>query len=230
MLYLQVRIYLEAGETMEERQLTMRQRQAQASKEKLRNIVFEMSKEKTLDEIKIKDIADEAGMSVGNFYSYFPSKESALIYSYKTKDDDWEKLGLEEIEDPLRRLCAIISTHLYSMIENSLCFDTQLYISQLKVYEEYFFTEDRFLHRASTRAVEEGQARGLINHRHSAYETAIRLLNFSRGLVYNYCISHKEDHKAWIRYAIEAQQEYIQLFLTEKGLSHMTEEMWTPVQ
>ena len=83
---------------------TTRQLQAQASKEKLRNIVFQMSKEKSLDEIRIKDICEEADMSVGNFYLYFPSKESALIYSYKTKDDDWATLGLEEIADPLLRL------------------------------------------------------------------------------------------------------------------------------
>ena len=192
---------------------TMRQLQAQASKQKLRDIVFQMSKEKTLDEIRIKDICKEAGMSVGNFYLYFPSKESALIYSYKTKDDDWATLGLEEIEDPLLRLT-----------ENSLCFDTQLYISQLKVYENYFFTEDRFLHRITRDAVSECQEAGLIKSKHTAYETALRLLNFSRGLVYNYCIGHKENHAEWLKYAIECQQEYIQLFLTEKGLSRLEQE------
>lgn len=105
---------------------TMRQRQALASKEKLQKIVHDLSCEKTLDEIRIKEIADAAGMSVGNFYLYFPSKESALIYFYKTKDDDWATLELEAIEDPLNRLCQIITTHLYSMIAHSLCFDTQL--------------------------------------------------------------------------------------------------------
>ena len=205
---------------------TSRQKQAQASKEKLQRIVFEMSQDRTLDEIRIKEIADEAGMSVGNFYSYFPSKESALIYSYKTKDDDWATLGLEAIANPLERLCQVITTHLYSMVEHSLCFDTQLYISQLKVYEEYFFTEDRFLHRVTTQAVSECQQKGLMRDRHSAYETAMRLLNFSRGLVYNYCIAHREDHEKWFRYAVECQQEYIQLFLTEMGMNEMNEGMW----
>ena len=210
-----------------EKSPTMRQLQAQASKQKLRDIVFQMSKEKTLDDIRIKDICKEAGMSVGNFYLYFPSKESALIYSYKTKDDDWATLGLEEIADPLLRLCQMITIHLYSMTENSLCFDTQLYISQLKVYEDYFFTEDRFLHRITRDAVSECQKSGLIKTKHSAYETALRLLNFSRGLVYNYCIEHKENHAEWLKYAIECQQEYIQLFLTEEGLSRLEQESET---
>lgn len=214
-----------------EKAKTNRQKQAEISKEKIQSIVRDMSCEKTLDEIRIKDICDAAGMSVGNFYLYFPSKESALIYSYKTKDDDWATLGLEDIEDPLKRLCQIITTHLYSMIANSLCFDTQLYISQLKVYEEYFFTKERFLHSTTTNAIEECQRTGLMNEKHGAYETAIRLLNFSRGLVYNYCIAHKEEHEQWIKYAIENQQEYIQLFLTEKGKERMASELnelWQP--
>ncbi|MCR5007584.1 MAG: TetR/AcrR family transcriptional regulator [Oribacterium sp.] len=214
-----------------EKNQTMRQKQAQISKEKIQRIIHDMSGEKTLDEIRIKDICDVAGMSVGNFYLYFPSKESALIYSYKTKDDYWATLGLEDIKDPLKRLCQIITTHLYSMIANSLCFDTQLYISQLKVYEEYFFTRERFLHKTTADAIQECQEKGLMNEKHSAYDTAIRLLNFSRGLVYNYCIAHVEEHEKWIKYAIENQQEYIQLFLTEKGKEKMESEiddLWQP--
>ena len=205
----------------------MRQLQAQASKEKLRDIVFQMSKEKTLDEIRIKDICDEAGLAIGSFYLYVPSKESALLYSYKTKDEDWSRLGLEDIDDPFLRLCRMITTHLYSMVENSLCFDTQLYISQLKVYEDYFFTEDRFLHRVTCKAVSECQESGLMKTKHTAYETAIRILNFSRGLVYNYCIGHNEDHANWLRYAIDCQQEYIQLFMTAKGIERLESERET---
>ena len=174
-----------------EKAQTMRQKQAQASKEKLQQIVFRLSQEKTLDEIRIKDICDEAEMSMGNFYLYFPSKESALIYSYKTKDDDWSTLGLEAIEEPLTRLCRTITT-----------------------------------------AIEECREKGLMNDKHSAFATAIRLLNFSRGLVYNYCIGHEENHDAWFKYAVECQQEYIQLFLTEKGKEYMEAamgEMWKPM-
>ena len=60
-----------------------RKLQAERMREKIQNIVFEMAKTKTLDEIKIKDIVTEANISVGNFYQYFESKEAALIYSYK---------------------------------------------------------------------------------------------------------------------------------------------------
>lgn len=194
---------------------TSRQLQAERMREKIQSIVMEMSKTKTLDEIRIKDVCAEAGISLGNFYHYFGSKEEALIYSYNYKDDLWRLEHFEEISDPLRRVERIIATHLESMVENSLCFDTQLYISQLKQYVEYFFTEDRYLHKIMIESIGQGQQCGEFRQEHSPREIARRLLNFSRGLVYNYCIEHRENHEEWIVYALDCQREYMGLFVTD---------------
>ena len=199
-----------------EQKKTSRQLQAEASREKLQQIVMDLCKTRTLDEIRIKDICEQAGMSLGNFYQYFSSKEDALIYSYKTKDDCWSRMRFEEIADPLERVKRIIATHLRSMTENSLCFDTQLYIAQLKQYGTYFFTQDRYITRIMRETVEAGQQAGEFDTRLTASEIVKRLLNFSRGLVYNYCIEHKENHPAWLQYALDCQSEYLTLFLTPK--------------
>ena len=192
-----------------------RKLQAERMREKIQNIVFEMSKTKALDDIKIRDIAKAANISVGNFYQYFDSREAALIYSYKTKDDIWESLHLEKIKDPLKRMERMVVTHLYSMTENSLCFDTQLYIAQLKKYEEYFFTNDRYIHRMMEETIAEGQKKGEFITTLTNREMRIRILNFSRGLVYNYCIEHKEDTEKWFEYALELQTEYMKIFVTD---------------
>ena len=199
-----------------EQKKTSRQLQAEASREKLQQIVMDLCKTRTLDEIRIKDICEQAGMSLGNFYQYFSSKEDALIYSYKTKDDCWSQMRFEEIADPLERVKRIIATHLRSMTENSLCFDTQLYIAQLKQYGSYFFTQDRYITRIMRETIEAGQQAGEFDTRLTAAEIVKRLLNFSRGLVYNYCIEHKENHPAWLQYAFDCQSEYLTLFLTPK--------------
>lgn len=65
-----------------EQKKTSRQLQAEASREKLQQIVMDLCKTRTLDEIRIKDICEQAGMSLGNFYQYFSSKEDALIIRY----------------------------------------------------------------------------------------------------------------------------------------------------
>ena len=125
-------------------------------------------------------------------------------------------MRFEEIADPLERVKRIIATHLRSMTENSLCFDTQLYIAQLKQYGSYFFTQDRYITRIMRETVEAGQQAGEFDTRLTASEIVKRLLNFSRGLVYNYCIEHKENHPAWLQYALDCQSEYLTLFLTPK--------------
>ena len=198
---------------MDRTKKTSRQLQAEASKEKLQRIILEMSCTKTLDEIRIKDICSRAEMSLGNFYQYFPSKEAALIYSYKTKDDQWHEEHFEETADPLDRVKRILSTHLRSMTEHSLCFDTQLYIAQLKHYDSYFFSSDRYLHQITRDSISAGQALGEFRDTLTAAEITRRLLNFSRGLVYNYCIEHIENHESWLAYAKQCQGEYLSLFL-----------------
>ena len=202
---------------------TSRQLQAERAKEKIQQIVFEMAKTKTLEEIKIKDIARRADMSVGNFYQYFPSKEAALLYSYKTKDDVWASLGLENIKDPLDRVQRIIVTHITSLVENSLCFDTQLYIAQLKEFDAYFFTDDRFVHKAIYRAVEEGQKNGQFITTLSPKQIGLRLLNFTRGSLYNYCTERRENHDKWLEYILTRQSEYMSLFVTDKSKIRLRE-------
>ena len=44
-------------------------------------------------------------MSVGNFYLYFPSKESALIYSYKTVE------GMEDFTKDITRKNLSVQEH-----------------------------------------------------------------------------------------------------------------------
>lgn len=87
-------------------------------------------------------------------------------------------MRFEEIADPLERVKRIIATHLRSMTENSLCFDTQLYIAQLKQYGSYFFTQDRYITRIMRETVEAGQQAGEFDTRLTASEIVKRLLNF----------------------------------------------------
>ena len=199
---------------MDERKTT-RQLQAEASREKLQRIVMELSMTRSLDDIRIREICDAAGMSLGNFYQYFESKEAALIYSYKVKDDEWRSEHFEDIADPAERAKTIVFTHLRSMVAHPLCFDTQLYLAQLKQYDEYFFTPDRYLHRVLREAIAEGQEKGEFRTEHAPAVITRRILNFTRGLVYNYCIEHKEDPEGFLAEATACQQEYMNLFLTE---------------
>ncbi|MDL2217274.1 TetR/AcrR family transcriptional regulator [Christensenellaceae bacterium OttesenSCG-928-M15] len=181
---------------------------------KIQQIVEDMARTKTLDKIRIQDICSAAGISMGNFYLYFSCKEEAIIYSYQYIDEKWKEERFENIQDPLTRVITIIDTHLATIADETLCFITQLYISQLKLYDDYFFTRQRYLHQVLADALHEAQNAGQITRQYEAADLAVKLLNFSRGLVYNYCIQHKEEPEAWLRFAKGEQREYMQLFMT----------------
>ncbi|MCR5291077.1 MAG: TetR/AcrR family transcriptional regulator [Treponema sp.] len=199
-----------------EKPKTKRQLQAETMRYTLQSIVERFARDTPLDKIKIQDICSEAGVSLGNFYQYFQSKEEAMIYSYQYIDRKWQEQHFENIQDPLERVKIILKTHLESMADATLCFLAQLYISQLKVYDEYFFTQDRYLHKVLREAIKQCQESGKMVQSYTDIQLAIKLVNFSRGLVYNYCIQHKEDQKAWLEFAIHESTEYLSLFLTEK--------------
>ena len=61
-----------------ERLHTNRQKQAAASKNKLVAAAMELFNEKGYEQTTVQDICKRAGLSVGVFYHYFPSKSDVL--------------------------------------------------------------------------------------------------------------------------------------------------------
>lgn len=200
------------SKSQNEKPKTSRQIQAETMRLKLQHIVETLARKKPLDQIKIKEICDQAGVSLGNFYQYFSSKEEAMTYSYNFIDKEWEKLHLEDIKNPLKRLHTLLTTHLTSMANAGRCFLAQLYLSQLKFYDAYFFSSDRYLVTAVRNAVAECQTNGTISKKYTPPEITDKLLSFSRGLTYNFCIKHQHNEKEWLEQAIKESDEYLTLF------------------
>lgn len=70
--------------------------------------------EKGFDGASMQDLARQAGMSVGNFYRYFPSK-SAIVEALIARDMDDLSRDFEAIlshERPIRALKEMIETHI----------------------------------------------------------------------------------------------------------------------
>lgn len=207
---------IRGGAGMPEKPKTNRALQAERMRESIQNIVEDMARSQALDDIRIQDICARAGISMGNFYQYFSCKEEAMIYSYQHIDREWQKERFEDIPDGLARAFRIVECHLETFAKGTMCFATQLYISQLKVYDSYFFTKDRYLHQALSDAISLAQQSGQMKTDYSPKELAIKILNFSRGLVYNYCIRHEEDQRQWLAFAKHEQHEYFRLFTIDK--------------
>lgn len=180
---------------------------------KIQGIVEDLARTRTLDDIRIQDICAPAEISLGNFYQYFSSKEEALLYSYRSIDEKWKERRFEDIPDGWDRAVRILDTHLETLASEPVCFLTQLYISQLKQYDEYFFTKDRYLCQALSEALRIALAAGELTTRYSPSELAEKLLNFSRGLAFNYCLRHRDGGGEWLESAKREQREYQSLFI-----------------
>lgn len=198
---------------MVEKPKTSRQLQAERMRLKIQRTVEEMARTRALDDIKIQEICQVAEISVGNFYLYFSSKEEALIYSYRAIDERWKERKFEEISDGWERAQKIMDTHLETLGAESVCFVTQLYISQLKLFDEYFFTKKRYLSQVLTEALVLAQVAGKVTLRYEASDLAQRLLVFSRGLAFDYCLHHLDDAPAWLERAKRELREFQSLFI-----------------
>jgi len=68
--------------------LNTRKKQAFQTRRKLFNAGIKCLGAADIDDVRIKDICDEAGVSVGIFYHYFSSKEELLLEAYHFFDEE----------------------------------------------------------------------------------------------------------------------------------------------
>lgn len=66
--------------------MTNRQKAALETKRKLFQAALSLLNEKDFDALSVQEIADRAGVAKGSFYTYFPSKEHILRYTYEDSD------------------------------------------------------------------------------------------------------------------------------------------------
>lgn len=87
------------------KELTPRQKKSLDMKKKVYDIFCRLSVEYE-GNVTVKDVCQEAGISVGSFYNFFESKEAVTAAVYQYLDE--EMAAFEYPEDPAERiLCAI---------------------------------------------------------------------------------------------------------------------------
>jgi TetR/AcrR family transcriptional regulator, cholesterol catabolism regulator len=70
----------------------------------------------------MREIADAAGMSMGQMYHYISSKDDVLFLIHKHMQTGWYQMlteaGIDEVEDPLERLELALKKSLTFLVEN----------------------------------------------------------------------------------------------------------------
>ena len=192
---------------------TSRQKQAEATREKLLRVSLELVQEKGYDNVKIEDICRKAQASVGSFYHHFKNKAGIVVALYSDVDRHFQEDLIPSIRD--RDSVEAILQYLDAQILSSLRFgvDTglQIYKAQLTEGTEFFLSPDRSLPKGLTELIRHLQDIGCLKAGKSASEICSELLVITRGIMYHWCLCRGSyDSRALTR---EMVSNYLRAYL-----------------
>lgn len=165
------------------------------AKENLENALMQLFYTRNLEDIKIKDICEKAGVGVGTFYHYYKNKEQILVERFRHID----KCLLEEVRPKIEKMDFIdgyfeyIDTFIQIGKVRKLEYIRQVYKSYIvnmndnidfKGREIYKLLEDTMY-----RGLEEGVLKGNTNVEKAAEYLFIAL----KGVTFNWC-SYGENY------------------------------------
>lgn len=176
----------------EEKQPTLRQLQADATRKKIYDVAVKLMEDKGFQKTTIEEIASKAGVSVGTFYHYFKSKEAVFFDLFKKADEYFEHTVAPVLEKaaaaglPASGQVVLFFKH-YGNYNVSRGFAN---ISQLYNTKNQLFTKKgRYMQQLLKRIIVKGQASGQLTKAMKAEEILDFLFIANRGVVYDWCIN-----------------------------------------
>lgn len=172
---------------MSEEKLT-RKEQARETKQHLFDVALNMLAEKPFEQITVRDIVKEAGVSTGTFYLYYPTKLDVFYETYVIADEYFNTTvrkrvsKLKSTESKIR--CFFTEYGAYSSELTSLKLTKLLYNSDNKCFIR---NVSGGMHDLLTDIIQEGIDNGFFAE-DDAEKTADRLMIIARGRTYDWCI------------------------------------------
>ncbi len=131
----------------------LREDERNARKDLILEAVLNLFEQKPFDEIGMRDIAAEAGVSAAAIYRYFPSQEELFMEAFlkdlnsigKVFDNDLAEATLDTPDDPLEELAQSIVNHL---IDNEATFQMMSYLMIKGNMPDYLLTRFQALQEA----------------------------------------------------------------------------------
>lgn len=198
---------------MEEKR-NKRQQQAAETRERIIQSALKLFRERDHENITIADISKAAGISNGNFYHYFPSKDSVYLFVVEEMDEQLDKeFDASYMDSPLEGISVLIRRRI-ERTQSWESTDKHLYLlgimirsrsehgSEFSVRGEGLFLQR--LRLLVDRALETGK----IHPSHKPEQVVQAILQIFRGTVFDYNIQDGP-------YKVEQQTEAIlQLLFT----------------
>lgn len=178
-----------------EKKPTKRDQQAAQTKTRISLCAQKMIAEQGYENVSIQAICKTAGVSVGGFYHYFPSKDDLLLHTYVYFDEFVEKEFTQKtFPTYVEAITALIMGQL-SVTDLGVSFQSNSLQAQLRAAEGYFFNQERYFPRYLRQLVDKAIEAGEIHPSHGGEAVFHLLLQTSRGVLFDWAL-HKGAYSA----------------------------------
>ncbi|MBV7275626.1 TetR/AcrR family transcriptional regulator [Clostridium sp. PL3] len=188
--------------------------QASQTRDKIFTTATELFNELGFDKVTIREICKKAEVALGTFYLHFKSKHEILYDIYHKADNIFEYNQISERKDldVFEKIIELIKIQLSISFIFHLKSDAikQLYAYQLESDNKYFLSEDRKFFKQLNKVVEDAQLDGEIRKDISSHDISWRILRFSRGIIFDWCL-HNCDYDI-VTFGIQEIAFYLQCF------------------
>ncbi len=196
------RKHIERGYCVEK--LTPRQRQGIETKLKITKIATDLFKNKGFSDVTIRDICEEASISVGTFYHHFVSKDEIVNTAYTQIDMLWD----ERISDYRSKNSEEDILFLFEEAADQVAgigweLASQSYQQLLSAKNKYTFNPERPIYKKVRKAIESGIQEGTFHADTDVLDLTDTLIRTSRSAIFDWCLREGEpDLRSCMRHDI----------------------------
>lgn len=160
---------------------------AQRTKEAILRSAMKLMKEQGFIATTIRKICSDAGVSVGTFYTYFPSKEDIFSDIFSAADD----LFTTTVSETLKNLSGTVCDKIIEYFRYYARLNMDSGIEVMKVLynaENVWFAKARPMHDVLIDLIDFGQKNGELLTDTTPYDTSFFLYTLARGCCYGWCL------------------------------------------
>ena len=165
---------------------TILSKKAQRTREHLLDTSLEMMQKNGYQSVTVRDICAKADVSVGTFYSYYPSKTDLFLDIYKRADDFFADTVAVKVRGCNAKERIVDFFGYYAQLNVDTGVDL---LSVLFNPEKSWFAQKRPMHKVLADIVSAGLARKELVSGMSEAQIADYLFTIARGCCYNWCIN-----------------------------------------
>ena len=169
--------------------LTDRQKQAIATKLRITKIASELFKLNGFDSVKIQDICEAAGISVGAFYHHFKSKMEIINIAYEQVDILlMDRFEVREFPSNLDKLLFLMGEGADMMEELGWVFVGEIYKHLISLEGKYSTNPDRHITLLVKDIVEDALNAVELDNSISSADLTMIIMRISRGAIFDWCL------------------------------------------